>query len=712
MISDELRDYFKNMYKDVDPNIVLDDDQINAIINDNPAVLILAGAGTGKTTTMVAKVKYLVDIKHVDPSKILVISYTRKAVDELRDIINDKFDINSEVTTFHSLAYKYVRNLFINKKCGVVDYNFKEKVFYDYINEKFKTKKVKELIDAYNSETLDLYKFGYARYFVDNFENFNDYNSFFESYKSHKLMEAKKIGIKKLIDEWVNRKYNSDKAFFTIKGELVKSVGEAVIANFLYKHGIDYSYEKIYDELVEDRKIYKPDFTLDLAGQPVYLEYFGMNDISYNKIKNKKIKFHSENNNKFIYIEKMSIVKIEQDLDKKLKEMGFIYRNRSDEEIYSQIINNNKLSPIFRLKDLFFEVISKIKESSKRNNYFEYTEKYLNTLSGYKKDIALKQYDLFTEFYTYYSDRLYRPDIYTFDFSDLLYYVNKYISDRRYLTDLVGYEYIIIDEYQDISDDEYYLAKRVSERFNAKVFSVGDDWQSIYSFRGSNIEYITKFGNFFENPTILSIVHTYRNPQELIDISGEFIMRNPNQIKKSLLSFKHLPRPIHFMPFDNFENDGAEYEELKDIILKIHSIVPNHSILVLARNTSMIDKCFRYNEDFIQDLDNRIRIESIDDLELDAMTIHKSKGLTYDEVIILGMNKSFPNERYHDFWISSLFTNIPTDNDYPFSEERRLFYVALTRTKNNVFILYNENDRERSNFVDELMSICRNNNTK
>ena len=135
MVSDELRNYFQNMFKEIDPNIVLDDDQINAVINDDPAVLILAGAGTGKTTTMVAKVKYLVDIKHVDPSKILVISYTRKDVEELRDIINDKFNINSEVTTFHSLAFKYVRKLFNNRKCAIADYNFKESVFYDYIND-------------------------------------------------------------------------------------------------------------------------------------------------------------------------------------------------------------------------------------------------------------------------------------------------------------------------------------------------------------------------------------------------------------------------------------------------------------------------------------------------------------------------------------------------------------------------------------------------
>ena len=127
-MSSELKEYFKNMFKDVDSNIILDEEQINAIINQNKYTLVLAGAGCGKATTMVGKV-YL--------NETLVISYTRKAVEELRDIINDIFNINVEVTTFHSLAYKYVRELFRNRKCQVVDYHFKEEIIYDYINQKF-----------------------------------------------------------------------------------------------------------------------------------------------------------------------------------------------------------------------------------------------------------------------------------------------------------------------------------------------------------------------------------------------------------------------------------------------------------------------------------------------------------------------------------------------------------------------------------------------
>ena len=137
-MTSELQEYFRNMFLRIDENIVLDEDQISAITDENKYTLILAGAGTGKTTTMVGKVKYLVEIKKIDPSKILVISYTKKAVEELQRILIDEFKIDVMVTTFHSLAYKYVRKMFDRKKCVVVDYNLREKIFYDYLNKIFK----------------------------------------------------------------------------------------------------------------------------------------------------------------------------------------------------------------------------------------------------------------------------------------------------------------------------------------------------------------------------------------------------------------------------------------------------------------------------------------------------------------------------------------------------------------------------------------------
>lgn len=110
------KEYFDNICKDVDPNIQLDEEQIKAILADEEYTLILAGAGTGKTTTMASKVKFLVDIKKVNPSKIVVMSYTRKATEELEKRIVIDFGIPARVITFHSLELMYIREIFKEQK--------------------------------------------------------------------------------------------------------------------------------------------------------------------------------------------------------------------------------------------------------------------------------------------------------------------------------------------------------------------------------------------------------------------------------------------------------------------------------------------------------------------------------------------------------------------------------------------------------------------
>ena len=133
--------YFDNMYKNIDDNIHLDKEQIKAILSDEDYSLILAGAGTGKTTTMASKVKYLVDIKKVPPEKIVVMSYTRKATEELEKRIVLDFAINAKVKTFHSLGLMHIKEIFKDKKCICIDDNLKEEIFLDYfINNIFPNK--------------------------------------------------------------------------------------------------------------------------------------------------------------------------------------------------------------------------------------------------------------------------------------------------------------------------------------------------------------------------------------------------------------------------------------------------------------------------------------------------------------------------------------------------------------------------------------------
>ena len=701
-LKEKYKDYFENMFKGIDDNIVLDDEQIKAILSDEDSALIIAGAGTGKTTTMTAKVKYLVDIKKVEPSKILVMSYTKKATQELEKRIVGDFNIPAHITTFHSLGLEYIRNIFKNRKCSVIDYNDREDIFFNYFCEVFKDKnKLKDILNTFEVSKVNM-SWVFSKWFLKNYEKFNTFEELIEEYKRYKIEEAKNssIGIKGFINNWVEKRINSEDVV-TIQGEYVKSASEAVIANYLYKNGITYSYEKIYSELMEDRKVYKPDFTIDVAGEEVYIEYFGIDEEKYNKNKEQKIKFHKEHNNKFIDLDMTPIEKIEEELNKKLQEYGVKYNKKTDEEIYSRILDNNKLSLIYPFKNFFYEIINVIKESVNRENYQEIIKDYINTIKEEKND-AIKQYKYLNEFYVYYQKNLYGAEIYKFDYSDLLYYANKYIENISINNDL-NFEYIIIDEYQDISQYKYELAKKTVDRNHAKIYAVGDDWQSIYSFSGSRIEYTYNFKKYFKDAVLFRINRTYRNSQELLNVSGEFVMRNPDQIKKYLLSNKHLNRPVEFVYFD----DNHEYDKLKEVILNIHNSNPNHNILVLGRTNAIINRCF--DTDYLNDeLGTKISFVGYEDIELEGMTIHKSKGLTFDEVIVIGLNKSFPSSDKSNYWIISLFRYPSVIEKIPYAEERRLFYVALTRTKNKVYLLVNKDETKQSVFINEIKEICYN----
>lgn len=305
MEEDSLDLYFKNMFKDIDSKIILDEEQIEAIKSENDTTLIIAGAGTGKTTTMVAKVKYLVDVKHVNPEKILVMSYTKKTTKELEDRIVGEMNINAHVTTFHSLALDYLRNIFTKRVCYVLDYNEREKIFLEWFSKVFENKDVIKGIASSFSRLL-INKSVFSKYFMENFEKYKTYEEFFKNYVNYKIEETHKLegGAKAAVEEWIFKKINSETPL-SIKSEVMKSKAEAIIANFLYKHGVDYYYEKVYDELMDDNRSYKPDFTIDYGGKEIYLEYFGLSDSKYISRKKSKIEFHEKNNkDRFIYLDR------------------------------------------------------------------------------------------------------------------------------------------------------------------------------------------------------------------------------------------------------------------------------------------------------------------------------------------------------------------------------------------------------------------------
>lgn len=173
------------------------------------------------------------------------------------------------------------------------------------------------------------------------------------------------------------------------------------------------------------------------------------------------------------------------------------------------------------------------------------------------------------------------------------------------------------------------------------------------------------------------------------------------QIKKELKSLKNVAYPVKIV---NYEED--EIDILKQLILYIHKNNSNHSILILGRKNTDIKSLF--DDPLLKDdIDSKIQFVGYEDIDIDAMTIHKSKGLSSDEVIITGLNNGFPGDERKSFWLSGLFKFHPIEELIPFAEERRIFYVALTRTKNNVYLLKCNDARKRSVFIDEIENIIK-----
>ena len=351
---------------------------------------------------------------------------------------------------------------------------------------------------------------------------------------------------------------------------------------------------------------------------------------------------------------------------------------------YNYKIVNDYLSYI--INEIFLSICKNI--SDKDLSYFNneitnfinlYKSYYTNSnyLDKITKRTNNKLIKLINKIYYIYEDELNSQGL--IDFNDMINLSIKLIKDKglkRY------YKYIIIDEFQDISISRYNLIKIIKESCNSKIFSVGDDYQSIYKFSGSNINMILKFKKYFGYTKIIKLDITYRNSYELIKVSTNFINKNKYQINKKIISNKHINKPIKIVYY--IKNMNIKLKKILDI---------NKEFTILSRN----------NYDINYALDNDITYDNniiYNDKEYEYKTIHKSKGLEFENIIILKLDNTingFPNKR-----IDKLNRLILPKDKYLYEEERRLFYVALTRSKNLVYLLV---DKENpSIFVKELLT--------
>ena len=693
-IVEQNKDYFDTMLAEIDPNIKLDDEQRRAVVTDDDYCLLVAGAGAGKTTTMAAKVKYLVEKKHIPPEDIIVISYTRKAIDELKERINQKLGIPAKICTFHSFAYDIVRKFSdtppeVNYSAYNIIFDMLEKEIY---NDKKLLRKLLLFLGYYFDLPAD----------AMNYDNLNQYHLTKANQDYETLKSSAGEYVKKVADSRGRR-------MRTLTGEYIRSVQEVQIANFLYLNGLEYEYEPVYPyEIKGARKKYTPDFIIRQGEHTVYLEHYSISESGYsfvltqkdiakyiNAIKDKR-KLHRQIGTTLL--ETWAWYKDKRPLTEHLKELlekeGFVLKERDFEEVYKKITETSKDKYVFKMVQFLITFIAQFKTCGYDSGGFDVLRaKTDNPRTHLFLDIA-------ESIYNYYQQQLSAQN--RIDFEDMINDAHFYLGEIERQQLELPYKYIIIDEFQDIARQRFNLTKRLSEITSAKVIAVGDDWQSIFAFSGSEIGLFTRFLELMGGGIEMKITHTYRNSQELIDIAGGFVQKNTTQIKKKLISPKRLANPIVLTEFDDgFKPDYSMAKAAEETIKRIiDEFGEDTSILMIGRYNYDCYKLCRTSL-FTELPENRIICEKYPNANLTFMTAHSSKGLGFDNVIILNMYEGkfgFPCQLEDDPIMKLVRFK---DTSIPFAEERRLFYVALTRTKNRVYILTPQNKHSR--FLIELI---------
>ena len=715
----EYKEYFDTLFTDVGENINLDEEQRRIILRDDDYCLINAGAGSGKSTTMAAKVKYLVDKLNVKPEEIIMLTFTKKSSEDLDEKVNDLLDLGIPVSTFHSLGMKFIKRIY-PYPIQVVGEDEQKAIICDYVKELYKNKKkLKEVIELFKEYHNNMY---IAKGFIENYEKFDTFEDYFEDYKKRKYMLEN--GREGGIHQYLINRLGLRNSLYTIRGEKVKSIGEVRIANFLYSHGIDYKYEKVFDEKVNDDVSYNPDFTIDYQGKNIYIEYFGLsscydekNELNrkeiakYNRNRKIKEKFQKDNKNDFINLDyKTPDGDFIITLEKELLNRNIKFERKSDKEIFDRILDNNLNAEFFKFTDMLIKFIDIFKNMLVDDENYIF-EKRISEIKKekfkyycYSKDVQeeaekrIKAIEYLRDIYRYYQK--YLIDNHMIDYSDMINLSYKQIiKEVKNKYPELNYKYIIVDEYQDITFQRFLFVKRLTEYFNAKLISVGDDWQSIYAFAGSRLELFNMFSKMFLNSKDdLYLSTTYRYGQELADITSKFVLENDSQSKKNIKSIKKLEHPIEICQYKEYE----EYSEINKIVHRLYENNPDDNILILARTNKCLHELAR-SEFFAKGVNDVLICKDLPNAKIEALTMHRSKGLTSDQVIVFGLRERlFPSSGKASHWIFEYFKLDSVTEEMPFAEERRLFYVALTRTKNKVYLVVPSNRVDKSEFVSEI----------
>lgn len=645
----------------------LDSEQRRAVVDNNYASLVIAGAGSGKTSVVTAKVHFLISELKISPEKIAIITFTNKATAEIKDRVKNE---NVQISTIHSFA----KNIIVQSE------NIDPTRIVIIQDNKNKNEKANDWETDKNNLKLQLIKKAVEQTVSENEEDFFKFNySLSRPIDSVEWIEIEKA--------YSNRSDKIRSNFITLNGFKVKSRQEQQICDYLFQMGVTVEYEP---QLVIGALNLRPDFYL--PDYDIYIEHFALDKKGkapqtftqpekYEKRALEKIHLYKEKNIKMIvsYSYQFDDNSWQDFLTDEMVKVGITFKPRSFEEIKECLKDED-----WQIHKNTFAL--KVKDSISKIAIFKKTEDellHLNKLHARsqrerdKTTLFLKM--LFNVFRCY--NKL--KEQYQYDYNDLVVEATT-ILDSKTFNGLENIEYLIVDEFQDTSLLLFdFINAFFSSAPNCKFFAVGDDWQAIYKFNGGQISLMSAFEKKFPYSSLLKISTNYRSNANIVSASKFFIEKNSSQISKDIKSFNNGPtEELLVLSFNQLEHYISSMKNLES-----EKIFFLYRSAVIKADNEIVEKKLKQGRK----------------INYEFHTIHGSKGLQAETVFLINVGDEFPGENIN--LIDYLFQGgdqEPIKN----AEERRLMYVAMTRAKKR-FVVLVPNDLSFSNlplFVQELLN--------
>ncbi|WP_226294116.1 UvrD-helicase domain-containing protein [Aquimarina algicola] len=678
----------------INPNLShLNQKQQVAVLSESKQLLVLAGAGSGKTKTLLQKLLYLIEEKEVSPNHILTITFGKETANEMLDrllLATDETGAYSKVLTDPSLSKKekdLERHFFI-KKYKWID-NLTLKTFHSFCYQILRNYGVKEFDNKFkiindNSKKDEFLTTSATESATDvlhkiiieecaNSEYLLDLKRYVLDYLSYDLRKKKNN---------ILNTYEESKKYISLNGTKVRSKSEQYIADWLYRHNIVFKYEKPTN-LTGDFD-FKPDFFIPEAD--IYLEH--VSEKSYPS-KQKEAQYKKTNRvlEKTFEKQAQDTALFNLELDRIVKgRLPSNYHYKVSLSFEEEFKNFNK-----EIKDFINLAMSVMHKAKVENQSPEklYTKSQTDQHERVRKFYQLA-IPIIEKYQEYCTNKSYM------DFDDLISKTISLLKNQKDIKEKFQqqYKYILVDEFQDVNTLQVELLKQLHHSEN-QLFCVGDDWQSIYGFRGSNVDYIVNFSDYFPEAKTIKLNLNYRSTEHIVNAGNEVIANNKFKIEKEIISSKKSDSKIHIYS-GNTEEDNVDF--LVDQIqqLQQEKEYKNDDILILYRSSKMY---YPYQ--------NRLKKEGI---FISRKSIHASKGLEAKAVFVIGMTSGlggFPDVRMGD----RIFQVIkPSNHDLLMEEERRLFYVAITRAKDELFLITEKGNE--SPFLKEIPNNVRHNINK